>query len=524
MRSLHIIQGLFVLCVAVQGNAATGETPALQVNVVPDTVDVAVGNRVVALLTLRNVSSKMLSHVQITPIAMRGVQVAGDPPLSKVQQLSPSGSQVWTLTFSSDEATNATGTTVPLRIDYVQGTGSQARSYVAYGVIKFTARELDQVVDIKIESARDSLSEYQPLTLYLVATNKSDRTIRIERVVPEKPSFISVTTAKDTVDPTGLELQPHKSALISYKAKADGNIETGKHLLIFTVEYVVGDPPVARATRSVVVSKTIDVGVLGEAETLKLLLLPSVIIAPGFVAIMTGSMLWSWGLFRNPRREQGWSPFAYAQQPLTPQYWIAVITASIFLVPAYLAIYPNFLTAHGTEDLIKMWFFSMLVGFIVYSAMVYGHQWYLDMRTPKEDDDQIEILRKLGRQGLGVSVAKVKTAKGMWGLLLQKPEKVGETSWIGPPIVAEWQWSTPEGEGADKLKQLVEAQLEPLGGSPTKLADLLKRAKCKGWAGVGWTRDDGWVSGVQEEKTAELVSDGSRDVIVSSQLKEGNPP
>jgi hypothetical protein len=165
---------------------------------------------------------------------------------------------------------------------------------------------------------------------------------------------------------------PHQMGYVPILVEASDRVQPGKHLLVFDVTFLWGEPKTAQP-RDLVRSTEVDVQVLGESTVLKLLVLPSSLLLPGFLALSTWGFLWGLdvGKPNNAAKPNLRNALNFSQSLTDRMFWVAGITLSI----AGLAIAHFFghdvLGTYGLIDLIWVWMISVvLLGFILYGLII----------------------------------------------------------------------------------------------------------------------------------------------------------
>lgn len=196
------------------------------------------------------------------------------------------------------------------------------------------------------------------------------------------------------------------------------------------------------------------VGVFGESELLKLLAVPSFLILPGFLIVGAMGLLWRARLFRLPDDSE--QPILSWLQWKSEDFWIVSVTFSFVAVALY-SLRQNLLVGYGFSDVVLLWFLSLVTGAVVYVLYIRGHNWRVlakrsaaeaerqrveeerRLRTPSTEDEPIDILEKLHRQGLSTVLPRVRLyeANGPRAFLLQKATDA-EKVWVGPRMEIRW--------------------------------------------------------------------------------------
>jgi hypothetical protein len=482
--------------------------PQVVVEVIPDKVEIPLDGEVRALVVTRNLSTRMLEDVRLSWFAYTHVRATIEP--TGPGHIEPQGTLTWVITLSEpDEFLDSE--TVHLQVDYSWETddGSGAVPGVAFSTLEINgpAREAaEKIVDVQIKTTLQALSEQQPGEVFLIIKNISNVAIRVTDVLPDGPEFITFQVSELEKSVT---LAPGESKAVPVVVKAKDVVRPGNHLLLFDVRLEW-----ERAGRSqsgnLILSREVEVGILGESEILKALAVPSFLLLPGFLMIVGVGLLWKLGR----------STQEFPLKVSSPEFWLVAITLSILMAAVYpiatqylTGVRRSYLEGYGLIDVIQVWLSSIILAFAVYvgamgtrnlasRALHWVRSVKQGRKTPSKDDDPVTLLKKLHRQNLGVRldrvVVNIQEVKH-FAFVLERPGEAWETLWVGPSITVEWL------EGADvELRMQVDQQLGEKG-SAAALAALLKRGQREGALRVTWKRMNQLVKPYLAEK-ADILS------------------
>lgn len=476
--------------------AKFGQKGEVQIELIPGSLELGTAEQSSkALLILRNATSNALWNVNITPFSEIDAKLTSDPQFSRIQKIMPGQEFVWTLTLSKESSKSPRGLIFFL-IGYSQRDREALRK-VAYGFLQLTSHQISEVADIKLETTLDTLDQQHPGKVYLIISSKMSQPIQVKDVSSEGPDFIEFDNRRGK----GLIFSPYQTSVIPIDVKAKSRVQPGKHLLVFTVQFQLGDGK-GTEIRNVVQTKPVEVGVFGD-WVLKLLSIPSFFLIPGFLIVVTWGMLWKWGLLKW-KKDTGQFVQELSEKPTSPQFWVVAITLSIFVFFGYMSYYPEVLRMYGLRDFVYVWCLSVLfIGLGGYLVISGGRRFYIIRRTPSEKDAPIDILKKLHRQKLGIFRDKVSIAKtDEVAYLLQEWKSDREMSWVGPPIRVKWEENAP-----DELKKEVDRQCTRSGNDASKVAGLLQKGVLLNAVTVTWKKgeqDSKEITGLREAKTIDL--------------------
>lgn len=491
-----------------------------------------------ALVTFRNLTTDAtISDIKLSSFTDADVNVEVESEPSSLQNLPPGGELAWILKLSNKEEDPTSGN-VYLRVDYTSQKkegNSHVVPQVASAFFQVSSREIvpgtdvKQLVDVKVETTLLNLDQQHPGKVYIIITNNSNRSFWLKRVQADAPDFIKFdekfkkldkTEFERVYEPPGLSFSLHQTEIIPIDVEAAKRVQPGKHLLAFTIEFG-WDKAESVMTRKIVTTKEVNVGILGESTILQLLAVPTFLVVPGFLVVVTWGLLWKVGF--KSKKDTGEFPLKFSKEPTDPEFWVVAITISILVISGYMLYYRDFLKTYGLEDIVIIWLFSVfMLGVGGYIFIVYGRIVYIRWHTPSEADKPIDILKKLHRQGLGVFVDCVNVRinqESRRAFVLEKKRHDRDTTWVGPPIRLKWKQEATD--AFTEFKDKVKKQLEKDGpDNPGLLAKLLKQGVHSGYLEPQGIMD--WIptppnsndiQGVREVKTADMEPKGKSAVV-----------
>ncbi|BAY26524.1 hypothetical protein NIES2100_63400 [Calothrix sp. NIES-2100] len=342
---------------------------------------------------------------------------------------------------------------------------------IVYAKSTNATETIEQVVDVNIKTTISSLDEYHPGKIYLLIKNKFNKDILISQVCPIGPDFIDFVYSKDKIT-----ISPHQTQILAIEIKTQGQVLPGKHLFLFNIFFQWKDLGKVKII-NLVSFKEINVGVIGESEILKLLGVPSLLVLPGFLMLVTVKIFWE---LNNTKDKNNTFPL----KTISPEFWFIAITLSIpmiFLYPIItervLKIRRSYLETYGPTDVLLVWVSSILLAAALYLISIGSINlykiWRIKQDAPSPEDDPVTILYKLDKQGLGVALECV-NLKGIEQpvFLLESTKDDKEKLWVAPPIILEWL----KGSECKTLREDVSNQLT-LQGKAKTLANLLKKGE-----------------------------------------------
>jgi hypothetical protein len=456
--------GFLIVISAAPGISSLGaaQQAGVTISITPDSLVVAPGLEDRAFITIANTSDSTLFALRFTSLPAAGIRVRfSDSLIPSV----PRGAVVATTLFIARESNGPRPAALVIRADYRNGRQGIAR--IVLSTVKLVANRLEapeQAADVKLSSSTETLNEKQPGKVYVIVTNKLDLPIVVSHIRSRSPVFTAVDSS------LGGSIPPHGAQAFEINLRAKQRVQPGKYTVVFDVAL---SWPSTSGTRNgnVLLPRELDVGVFGESAILKMLSVPSFLLLPGFLMIVAFGLAWQF-----QRRLRGAKAAESPLKPTSADFWVIAITLSGLMA----VVYPrDYLSAYGTRDLVEVWLVSVLLGAVASAAWF---SWTYVWRTPSATDSPVTVLRKLGRQGLGIERERVNVSGGDRYLLQRLPED-DEEVWAGATIKLTWE-AEASSKDRDRLYALRNA------GKAGPLADFLKGAQARQVIRVDWKPPD----------------------------------
>ncbi len=513
-RSFYLsLSGLAVLLLLMSpARPSQAQDGAFTVDLLPvsiDALDLDTSASIEALVIARNQTAHRLRNLSLSwfadPDLRVNVTLKDSTQDTRPDELPPQGEYAWKVQVTPRDSV-ATAGTVYFRIDYEQlaeGKPAASRIHTAEWVVRSRGlKPIDALVDVRIETTLETLEEHRPGKAYLVLANKTDTLLQASLLRVEAPDFVSAS-----YENTVRAIAPRQSIAYEVDLEADRRVTPGKHLLLFEIEIAQRQGQSVQR-RQKLVSKEVEVGILGESAILTLLGVPAFFLLPGFLILVTAGFLWRVGLWK---RESDTGAFALEADQAKlgdvtkPEFVVASITLSGLVTVGFLLSGRNYLASYGLEDLMWVWLFSVFgVGLVGYTLLMLGRNLYQDWRYPTEADTPIEVLKKLDRQHLGVHLRRVRVpVEGgeQEVFLLQDDPEHRSAIWVSPPLEIYWRDTAPL-----ELRERVDKLLGPEDDAG-ELAKALKEgadAKAPGLE-LRWA-DSGKIKGLKRVETSTFSS------------------
>jgi hypothetical protein len=451
-----------------------------EVDVLPTSMAVSsVGAVTQLLVIMRNPGEAEIRQIEVSWVADAGIAVLPAQPLS-LPSLAPHSDTSWVLQVSQSQL-DPIDSSLGLRIAYKDSSGSK----IIAQSIPVKSREpdtMDKFLDTKIQTTLESLDSSHSGTIDLFLTNKQGRPITLD-VTASGPEFIcfdpvrnscqkETTSAKQgasspsQVGRAQIVIGPYQTHVEVFNVGAKDQVEPGKYLLSFEIALQANRNQ--SPARTTVISQTVDVGVVGESAILKALSVPSFLLLPGCLVMLTLGFFykyaWSWS---KPAKT---TPIPEATDTY---FWLASITISGVMALLYRWIFHRwYFIRYGIQDIALIWIYSVGFGLILY-AVIFGWPRFLEYKsTPTAEDDPVKVLERLRWQGRDNTVERMtlgKDADKKAVFIISKPLDDGKKVWVSPGIYIYVAKAKPD------LQAGIQKQLNA-DGKPGELAKLLKIA------------------------------------------------
>lgn len=509
---------LFFFAALTANSPVLAQESAIKLEVTPATIDLPAKGEAQAQVVLRNKSQTALEKVKLDWFSGTQADIKADET-TEFASLAPQADAYWTLRVNQTVNGLIPGN-VYLRVKY-NTTGAAGVPQVLYATLAVNSRQADEVnkvVEVVPRTSSTQLNEQRPGQVFLVITNKGNLPINLGQISVSGPGFISGTADMSKlphVSEKVVQIEARDSAYVPVEIKVIDAVRPGKHLLLFQTPIEWG-PAENRQKANVIAQQEFEVGILGESELLTALGLPSFLILPGFLMIVTYGLL-------DKRAVMDQSILKNATNaPL----WIGAITLSgvmAFLYPLGTRLLGgakrDYLISYGLGDIIRVWIASILLGVLAWLLVQCLKRLWRYLFRPSETDSATRLLKKLYWQGLKLDLYKFSVSNNGAEtdlFLLERRRPNQETYWVGPYINIEW----PAVEEALKpeqlrLKTLVSEQLD--GDNARALAKTLEAGKRKGVLDARWDTTGGF-RGPSERNKKDVPQDGWTSGVITRQV------
>lgn len=496
---------LFVyLVIALLTVTARAQSDGPKLEVTPAVAKVFANRNTPVLVVVRNPAATPLRNLELSAYTDAILNIEGQG--QKLDSLAAKSEYAWVIGLATKQNGEFAPGTIHFRLDYMIGSGGEGSTRgVSLASLEVKSGALEsaaEIADVKIESTLESLTEQTPGKVYLVITNKINKEVTAT-VKPTLPYGLKPPKDEEKKDYV-VSLPPYQTGAVEIGVEAKERVRPGKYLLVFDVMLSWNESG-QQQVRHTMMARPVDIGVLGESQILTLIGVPSFLLLPGFLVLLTIKTVWSLQWFKVKGQ-----PATFPLEVKSVDFAFIAITISLVVTGLYSLLWQNLLEGYGLRDIISVWFVSVfIVGLLVYAAVSKIYQWHWRRVTPSVDDDPISFLRKLGRRHLGILLEtaefRIKANNqdvAQQAFLLESRQDAGDTIWVASPISIEWT-----DKADDNFKKEVRAQLQ--AADAAELAKLLSAGKANGVAQparavVKWQEYNA-LRGPAEYKTNELT-------------------
>ncbi len=419
---------------AARGAGGAATAGPFELELLPSQLTLATHESATVLVVVRNTSDSPLTAPALTANASQGIRAVIAP--ANTTLVEPGASAMWEATVTRDAAGSLAGR-VQFALRYAIASGSdpaKSTAGIALAELPITARpheRTENVVTLTASSSTATLQQFRPGRLYLKLENKSDFPVQVADINSRSPDFVTVTAAA-AVQQVAIPEQSAKT--FEFTATAGDAIQPGKHSVVFDVDVTWDEHGTLRAAR-LVASHDFEVGILGESELMKAVGIPTFLLLPGALLMITFGTLLKWS-YTSPK---------FPTDPKEPAFWALAVVLSAFAAPLYAYwTHRDYLQAYGLRDIVIVWTAAVVIGAVVWVLVLAVH-WIcrvlaamrLASTTPSATDLPIPLLRKLSRNRLGLERRQVtvQVGGGTVQLLVVSPDVPGQQSiWVVPPI------------------------------------------------------------------------------------------
>jgi hypothetical protein len=503
------LTSIALVLAAASATAGAAHAADVTLRVSPETAKLPPAGSAEAVVVVHNPGPKRLLHVVVSVVPPAGVEV--EPKRTKPMAIAVGADAA--SRFTLRQASSGTlPATVLVRADYRLPAGSKkpllSKVLVSsLPVVLQEAEPLDQVAKVDVRSGLTTLDDFRGGDVVLVVSNTSAGAIRVTDVRPHPKEGVSFDV-EDVPRPLWIRPAHQRAIPVAVSLDKGAALRSGPDVLLFTVDLAWGDKAHVRSG-SVVVSHDVKFGVFAESEVGELLKIPSFLVLPGFLLVLTLGLLWRAGAhFKRLPNEpilSNVAAFAY----------FVVLTSMLLIVVYRIRTGRDIRAGYSFGDIVTISRDSILYALVLFGAAFLAHSRYLRWRYPTEGDrdSPITTLKKLGRQGLGLELYEVEikagTAQGKaW--LYESRDRDRPRKAVGPQIGVEYTAADPKinAEVQKDVNRYRDAKDNPGG-----LAERLEEAQSAKQVAVRWMARPG-LDGLLLVKAADLEIGDARNPVV----------
>jgi hypothetical protein len=336
----------------------------------------------------------------------------------------------------------------------------------------------------------------------MVLTNQRDLAVEVTDIRWFGPGFIvlregSADCTTENAPPapaTSRSLAPYEQAVLPILVCPEEQIVPGKYNLLASAKVTLDGTVLAALSAS----QAVEVGVLGESDLLNLLGVPSLLLLPGFLFLITLRIL----------QVTLVAPVAATTlKPKEADFWAVAIALSL----AFAFLYPwatehlapegrrDYLVAYGLRDLVYVYAAAIVLGclaffvwrILVWCASLY-RAWQLRRCVPQAGDDPVVILGKLVRAdsgfGLDLPAAHLQGTPATQQLLVLSPWSKGDTVWLTPPAELRIKDSFTDREESRRANNVLQRLIAAEDIDAATASRLIEDGKAKQWWSVEWVK------------------------------------
>jgi hypothetical protein len=509
---LHLVVLISTLGIALTATRSYAEAT---LEVTPDSIAAATIEQpatMSARLRLRAPAEATLRSVRLTSFSNDGITVKiedGDAA-ANIDALAPNDEHLWALLLTPARPLAKRAHVifeVAMSEDpTTEGEETVRRHLYASLVIEpLSTDTLTSLVGMEIKGGDQMVSRQRPGTVYLLLKNQRDLAVQVTNLQWFGPGFIelraaSADCAADTAaaaQSVSRRLGPYEQVVLPTLVCPGEQVVPGKYTLLATASVTADGAQLAVLSAS----QDIQVGVLGESELLNLLGVPSLLLLPGFLLIITWRIL---GSLRGASAEGG-----FELKPKEADFWAVAIAMSL----AFAFLYPwvteqilpegrrDYLVAYGMRDLVYVYSAAIGLGIFTYGcwrliAMLKSsyNSWQLARCVPLESDSTIAVLEKLVRakSEIELPLVHLKGTGSDQELFELTPWAIGETVWLAPPIQLVLNDLSADRDKQRAADNALQDVTTGRGVDAATVCEIVKEGETKGW----WTAKWGQVGAV----------------------------
>jgi hypothetical protein len=457
----------------------------IAVEITPPSVQLAPNEVVNGLVVVHNVSPSMtLNNFRLSTVsAPKGlIQISSSSVNCLV--LLPGDECSWDFTLVRPAKESITRK-IYFRLNYQQKNlnGQVSTRDVVYPleIQDYPFLPLGKIATARVETTLSLLQEGSKNSFYLIVTNLFNAPIQVTNVHHQQPEFLKITPDDFS---TPVELAPQESKVFIYQAIAENSVQPGQEIVVFDVA-VSWEERSHRWNGTIIAIHKFGASVVGVSEILKLIGVPIFFLIPGALILLVFQNLWNRSVLEEYEKIKN-------LDMAKPTFWIIAIPLSLALtlfyptLSSWLGSSRDLLAAYGLRDILNVWLFSVLLGFLAWVVGAYWHSECIRRRdeqlsliTPIEGEGVESLLQKLIRRDTKLQLPSVSLSNGdetLQYFLVATDSKDSKQVWVIPPIRYRWTKDTTDNFIDEFMEKLgkptineVAALVQADGGNRVKL-------------------------------------------------------
>jgi hypothetical protein len=461
-----------------------------------------------------------LSDLVLTTFSNDGIAATLIEGEAKVAKLVPHSAYAWRLRITRVGGALFYATRLNVRVAY-DATESGDRRVHGFVYSSLTISPLAipsplELASVEIKGALPSLSHERSGTLFVVINNKYLRPVKVENIDTRTPKFIELkqqlttTAGASPASPPPFSIPVGEARIVPYAVAVPDKVVPGNYGVVVAARLETEDGLTGTATAS----KDVEISVLGDS-LLSLIGVPSFLVLPGFLIIMSWRLMSSLGKTEEQRAK-------FPLQAGSADFWAVAILLSLGAA----ALYPifvrllfnsdrNYLVSYGFIDFVYVFSFALALGGTSYLAWQLGSAAYRRFRrnalakiTPSEADDPLTLLDKLAKHGSTIVFRKALPKGGTkdQSMLILTPWREATHIWVAPPVIIE-PIDAHDFDGLNKLQEIEEGKIQ----DAAEIARLIRQQVAdKKWT-VYWQPHS---TGLRREQVEDLTQLTSKALLV----------
>ncbi|MER5264303.1 hypothetical protein ABTZ99_19735 [Actinosynnema sp. NPDC002837] len=380
------------------------------------------------------------------------------------------------------------------------------------------------VVEVTVSTELDQLQEARPQEVVIVVRNTSSGPVTVDFVSGVVSADVRVCLLPDAGTGTGggldgercdrrrmsaerRDLDRGEVSTYWFVVEATERTRTGRHQILFVTKSSYLNDSGDRASTETVVKHAFTHSVLGEAEFLTAVGVPSFLLLPGFLVVMA---------YRIPaRRAQSRGVELPPLDVSAPEFLAISATLSVVAIPTYWLITTllgrphTYLAGYGVRDLLAVWIGSVVVGFGAFAIPWAVTTTRTRLRTPTPHDSPLTVVERLARSGSPLVLPQVRFevtgGEIRQGFLVVVPGGQSGTAWCLPRI----RLSLSPDTGDDRRAEVQAAMTGPAEG----LWSVVRRR-----SDVSLSWDSAGLAGPTLVRTADILTEITAAPLVTQSL------